>query len=152
MASKLRTTSISWITTEHMKGYTSLPDYVFVGQYPKTPFRDLFTAASTEAISLLAKLLAYEPRRRISAKEVRVMYVYHAHPCSPLIRPFIMRISSSLRILRTIRSYPSQNLWSKTTPFRRSLRKISWTASKAALVPGKESPLEYTTVRQGHQH
>jgi serine/threonine protein kinase len=54
----------------YLKGYTSLPDYVYVGQYPKTPFRDLFTAASTEAISLLAKLLAYEPRKRISAKEV----------------------------------------------------------------------------------
>ena len=57
-------------TEEEWPGYTSLPDYVVVGQYPKTPFRDLFTAASTEAISLLAKLLAYAPGRRISAKEV----------------------------------------------------------------------------------
>jgi cyclin-dependent kinase 7 len=36
------------------------------------PFRDLFTAASTEAISLLAKFLAYDPKRRISAKDVRL--------------------------------------------------------------------------------
>lgn len=138
-----------------MKGYTSLPDYVFVGQYPKTPFRDLFTAASTEAISLLAKLLAYEPRRRISAKEVRIVWHYYAHACSPLIRPFITRISSNLRILRTIRSYPNQNPWplrSKTTPFRKLQRKIYWTVSRAGLVPGKESPLGYTMVQQGHQH
>jgi cyclin-dependent kinase 7 len=56
--------------THLFQGHTSLPDYVFLGQYPKTPFRDLFTAASTEAISLLAKFLTYEPRKRISAKEV----------------------------------------------------------------------------------
>jgi hypothetical protein len=64
------TTLDEQLSKSHLKGYTSLPDYVYVGQYPKTPFRDLFTAASTEAISLLAKLLAYEPRKRISAKEV----------------------------------------------------------------------------------
>jgi cyclin-dependent kinase 7 len=41
-----------------------------VGQFPKTPLRDLFTAASADTLNLLSKCLIYEPRRRISAKEV----------------------------------------------------------------------------------
>jgi hypothetical protein len=47
-----------------------LPDYVPVGQFQKAPLRDLFTAASADCLNLLGKCLLYEPRRRISAKEV----------------------------------------------------------------------------------
>ncbi|PVG01924.1 putative KIN28-cyclin-dependent ser/thr protein kinase [Serendipita vermifera] len=69
-------------TEEEWPGHTSLPDYVFLGHYPKTPFRDLFTAASTEAISLLAKFLTYEPRKRISAKEA-LNHAYFFQPPNP---------------------------------------------------------------------
>ncbi|KZV64661.1 Pkinase-domain-containing protein [Peniophora sp. CONT] len=56
-------------TEEDWPGHTKLPDYVPVGQFPKTPMRDLFTAASSDALNLLARCLTYEPRRRISAKD-----------------------------------------------------------------------------------
>ena len=52
------------------QGHTKLPDYVPVGQFQKAPLRDLFTAASADCLNLLGKCLLYEPRRRISAKEV----------------------------------------------------------------------------------
>ena len=55
---------------DRSKGHTKLPDYVPVGQFPKPPMRDLFTAASGDAINLLARCLTYEPRKRISAREV----------------------------------------------------------------------------------
>ena len=48
-----------------VQGHTLLPNYIAVPHHDKMPFRDLFTAASTEAISLLAKFLTYNPRRRI---------------------------------------------------------------------------------------
>lgn len=41
-----------------------------VGQFPKSPLNLLFTAASSEALDLLAKCFIYEPRRRITAKDV----------------------------------------------------------------------------------
>ena len=52
-----------------------------VPHHDKMPFRDLFTAASTEAISLLAKFLAYDPKRRIGARDVRLStkYVSQGH-------------------------------------------------------------------------
>ncbi|VDC06518.1 unnamed protein product [Peniophora sp. CBMAI 1063] len=56
-------------TEEDWPGHTKLPDYVPVGHFPKTPMRDLFTAASADALKLLARCLTYEPRRRISAKD-----------------------------------------------------------------------------------
>ncbi|KAK7056289.1 hypothetical protein VNI00_002842 [Paramarasmius palmivorus] len=56
-------------TEQEWPGYTKLPDYVPVGQFPKTPLRDLFTAASADAINLLSKCLIYEPRKRITCKE-----------------------------------------------------------------------------------
>ncbi len=53
-----------------VQGYTKLPDYVSVGQFPKTPLRDLFTAATPECLNLLGKCLLYDPKKRISAREV----------------------------------------------------------------------------------
>lgn len=41
-----------------------------LGNFPKPPLRDLFSAASPECISLLTKCLLYEPRKRISARDV----------------------------------------------------------------------------------
>ncbi len=60
-----------------------LPDYVPVGQFPKTPLRELFTAASVDCLNLLSKCLLYDPRKRISAKEVYIFHLIgptHAHP------------------------------------------------------------------------
>ena len=52
------------------QGHTKLPDYVPVGQFPKTPLRDLFTAANADTLNLLSKCLIYEPRKRLTAREV----------------------------------------------------------------------------------
>ena len=41
-----------------------------MGQFPKTPLRDLFTAASADCLNLLSQCLIYDPKRRISAKDV----------------------------------------------------------------------------------
>ncbi|KAF7770501.1 hypothetical protein Agabi119p4_6475 [Agaricus bisporus var. burnettii] len=54
-------------TEEDWPGHTKLPDYVPVGHFPRTPLRDLFTAASADTLNLLNKCLIYEPRKRISA-------------------------------------------------------------------------------------
>ena len=51
------------------QGHTKLPDYVPVGQFQKTPLRDLFTAATADALNLLGRCLIYEPRKRISCKD-----------------------------------------------------------------------------------
>lgn len=56
----------------HSQGHTKLPDYVPVGQFPKPPLRDLF-AASADTLNLLSKCLIYEPRKRISTREVSVL-------------------------------------------------------------------------------
>lgn len=58
-------------TEQDWPGHTKLPDYVPIGQFPKTPLRDLFTAASADTLNLLSQCLVYEPRKRISAKDVR---------------------------------------------------------------------------------
>lgn len=59
-----------WLNLGFGQGHTKLPDYVPLGQFPKTPLRDLFTAASADCLNLLSKCLIYDPRKRISAKEV----------------------------------------------------------------------------------
>jgi len=55
--------------TSGLIGHTKLPDYVSVGQFPRTPLRDLFTAASTDTLNLLSRCIVYEPRRRIGARD-----------------------------------------------------------------------------------
>ncbi|KAF8967673.1 kinase-like domain-containing protein [Flammula alnicola] len=56
-------------TEDEWPGHTKLPDYVPVGQFPKPPLRDLFTAASADTLNLLSKCMIYEPRKRITARE-----------------------------------------------------------------------------------
>ncbi|CAK5273806.1 unnamed protein product [Mycena citricolor] len=56
-------------TEQDWPGHTKLPDYVPIGQFPKTPLRDLFTAASADTLNLLGQCLVYEPRKRLSAKD-----------------------------------------------------------------------------------
>ncbi|KAI0675494.1 CMGC/CDK/CDK7 protein kinase [Trametes maxima] len=56
-------------TEDEWPGHTKLPDYVPVGQFQKTPLRDLFTAASSDCLNLLSKCLSYDPRRRVDARD-----------------------------------------------------------------------------------
>ncbi|TFY74302.1 hypothetical protein EWM64_g9710 [Hericium alpestre] len=67
-------------TEEDWPGHTKLPDYVPVGQFPKTPLRELFTAASGDALNLLQRCLTYEPRKRISAREALTHPYFTALP------------------------------------------------------------------------
>ncbi|OBZ74110.1 Serine/threonine-protein kinase crk1 [Grifola frondosa] len=69
-------------TEEDWPGHTKLPDYVPVGQFQKTPLRDLFTAASADCLNLLSKCLIYEPRRRITAKNPS-LFLRTAIPLAP---------------------------------------------------------------------
>ncbi|THH30714.1 hypothetical protein EUX98_g3475 [Antrodiella citrinella] len=56
-------------TEEEWPGHSKLPDYISVGHFPRTPLRDLFTAASADCLNLLNKCLIYDPKKRISAKD-----------------------------------------------------------------------------------
>ncbi|KAF8661274.1 hypothetical protein AX16_001375 [Volvariella volvacea WC 439] len=67
-------------TEEDWPGHSKLPSYVAVGQFPKTPLRDLFTAASADALNLLTKCLLYEPRRRISPRDALFHPYFEALP------------------------------------------------------------------------
>ncbi|KAF8631867.1 hypothetical protein AX15_002137 [Amanita polypyramis BW_CC] len=67
-------------TEEEWPGHTKLPDYVPVGQFPKTPLRDLFTAASADALNLLSRCLLYEPHRRVTAREALSHSYFFALP------------------------------------------------------------------------
>jgi cyclin-dependent kinase 7 len=62
-------------------GMTSLPDFVSLPQHPRPPLRDIFNAASAEALDLLAGLLRYDPRKRTSARDaLRHAYFARAPP------------------------------------------------------------------------
>lgn len=61
-------------------GLTSLPDYVAFQPVPGTPFRDVFTAADDESLSLLAKLLTFSPSERVSAADALKHPYFAAQP------------------------------------------------------------------------
>jgi cyclin-dependent kinase 7 len=58
-------------------GVTSLPDYVPFNYCPPTPFKQLFTAASDDAIDLLSTFLKFNPNSRLTAEQVYFpSYIY----------------------------------------------------------------------------
>ncbi|KAH8111013.1 Pkinase-domain-containing protein [Phellopilus nigrolimitatus] len=67
-------------SVEEWPGHTKLPDYITVGQFPKPPLRDLFTAATGDALNLLSRCLIYEPRKRISCKDALSHAYFFALP------------------------------------------------------------------------
>lgn len=50
-------------------GMTSLPDFIQFKTFPKVPLRQYFTAAGTDALSLLEQMLVFDPSRRWTAEE-----------------------------------------------------------------------------------
>jgi cyclin-dependent kinase 7 len=60
-------------TEDEWPGLKLLPDYCETQKFSKTPLKSLFTAASSDALDLLEKMLKYDPIKRISAKEVRYL-------------------------------------------------------------------------------
>lgn len=56
-------------TESDWPGMTSLPDYIQFKQFPKVPLRQYFTAAGTDALSLLEQMLVFDPNRRWTTEE-----------------------------------------------------------------------------------
>lgn len=46
---------------------SKLPGYFEFKKYPRTPLRQLFSAASDDALDLLERMFIYDPQRRITA-------------------------------------------------------------------------------------
>lgn len=61
-------------------GLTSLPDYVSFPFYPKQPLRQIFTAADSETLDLLSKMLTFDPLKRITAIECLNHPYFHKDP------------------------------------------------------------------------
>ncbi|KAI8987018.1 kinase-like domain-containing protein, partial [Pilobolus umbonatus] len=50
-------------------GMTSLPDFIQFKSFPKVPLRQYFTAAGSDALSLLEQMLVFDPNKRWTAEE-----------------------------------------------------------------------------------
>ncbi|KAI7892982.1 kinase-like domain-containing protein [Mucor mucedo] len=50
-------------------GMSSLPDFIQFKTFPKVPLRQYFTAAGTDALSLLEQMLVFDPSRRWTTEE-----------------------------------------------------------------------------------
>lgn len=48
----------------------SLPGYIPFAPHPPTPFKQLFTAATDDAIDLLSQFLKFDPYERLTASKV----------------------------------------------------------------------------------
>ena len=93
------------------QGFTKLASGATFEKKPKNDLSLLFSAASSEAIDLLQRMLAYDPRKRITSREVR------RAPCSLLISPNTKETHSHTRThmpdtspSRTPSSPPSRGL------------------------------------------
>nr|CAD7402269.1 unnamed protein product [Timema cristinae] len=60
-------------TEESWTGVTSLPDFIQFKQFPGTPLRHIFTAASDDLLELLGSLLAIVPLHRCSCQQALKM-------------------------------------------------------------------------------
>ncbi|CAO3611471.1 unnamed protein product [Cunninghamella blakesleeana] len=56
-------------TENDWPGLTTLPDYIQFKHFPKVPLHQYLTAASDDAISLLEKMIVFDPNQRWTAEE-----------------------------------------------------------------------------------
>ena len=73
-------TALGTPTEETWPGVSSLPDYIAFQSQEGTPMRDLFTAATDDALELLRALLTFNPGERISAKDALEHAYFAASP------------------------------------------------------------------------
>ncbi|KAJ7281957.1 kinase-like domain-containing protein [Mycena rebaudengoi] len=87
-------------------GHTKLPDYVPIGQFPKTPLRDLFTAAT--------------PRKRITAKDALHHPYFFAlpYPSHPSKLP---KCAAQLTAALPLEELDGNTLGAKTNRLKRKL-------------------------------
>jgi cyclin-dependent kinase 7 len=50
-----------------------LPDYVSYRSFARTPLRQLFSAASDDALDLLEKMIIFDPAKRISSQQAIIL-------------------------------------------------------------------------------
>jgi cyclin-dependent kinase 7 len=67
-------------TDEEWPGMKQLKDYVPYEMYPKTNLKSIFSAASDSALDLLAKMLTFDPLKRITAKQALLHHYFKEEP------------------------------------------------------------------------
>ena len=67
-------------TEETWPGHTNLPDFVQFKSYPATPLSDIFTAAGSDLIELMSKLLSLDPMKRCKCNEALQMPYFSNRP------------------------------------------------------------------------
>jgi cyclin-dependent kinase 7 len=67
-----------------LQGLSKLANGAVFDKKPRSDLRMLFSAASPEAVDLMEKLLTFDPRKRITAKEVRPFFLFCCIPPSRL--------------------------------------------------------------------
>jgi cyclin-dependent kinase 7 len=97
-------------TEELWPGMESLPDYVAFTKTPAIPLKQMFSAASDDAIDLLSKMLKYDPNQRITATEALQHPYFSSAP--PPTAP------NRLQLPR-----PKHVLYKQENPHTRNLRK-----------------------------
>jgi len=119
-------------TEQDWPGHTKLPDYVPIGQFPKTPLRDLFTAASADTLNLLTQCLVYEPRKRITAKDALTHAYFYAmpYPSHPSKLP---KCAAQITAALPLEELDGNTLTGKTNRLKRKLSSPDDTKTRSAV-------------------
>nr|CAD7601663.1 unnamed protein product [Timema genevievae] len=86
-------------TEESWTGVTGLPDFIQFKQFPGTPLRHIFTAASDDLLELLGSLLAIVPLHRCSCQQALRMPYFRWGPSYPLPPLIATSLASNERLV-----------------------------------------------------
>ncbi|RUP02435.1 kinase-like domain-containing protein [Jimgerdemannia flammicorona] len=144
-------------TEQEWQHMSDLPEYVPFEPRPKVPLRHYFTAASADTLDLLAKMLVFDPNKRITAHDALLHPYFRSKPRPTALGALPKHKKSELNGMPTLKRRASISLFTEDSEIvategpkvKRIARKLDFGEVTSASSTSSLVPTPSPRIRRG---